>query len=228
MELISLCKSYSTRKIFEEFSLPIEDGKILCILGESGGGKTTLLNILAGLTSYRGTLSGVPEQVSYIFQEPRLLPNLTVRGNLRYAGGGKKEIDDILEKTELTHCANKRPGTLSGGEKQRVSIARAFLIPSPLLLMDEPFSSLDTALKIRLAGVFAKLWTEEKNAGILRTAVFVTHDLEEALMLADRVVVLRKGRIAADESLTKSQFPAPYASPSPEREKLLSVLLSAQ
>ena len=83
MELISLCKSYSARKIFEEFSLPIEDGKILCILGESGGGKTTLLNILAGLTSYRGTLSGVPEQVSYIFQEPRLLPNLTVRGNLR-------------------------------------------------------------------------------------------------------------------------------------------------
>lgn len=226
--MISLCKSYSARKIFEEFSLPIEDGKILCILGESGGGKTTLLNILAGLTSYRGTLSGVPEQVSYIFQEPRLLPNLTVRGNLRYAGGGEKEIDDILEKTELTHCANKRPGTLSGGEKQRVSIARAFLIPSPLLLMDEPFSSLDTALKIRLAGVFAKLWTEEKNAGILRTAVFVTHDLEEALMLADRVVVLRKGRIAADESLTKSQFPAPYASPSPEREKLLSVLLSAQ
>lgn len=94
--------------------------------------------------------------------------------------------------------------------------------------MDEPFSSLDTALKIRLAGVFAKLWTEEKNAGILRTAVFVTHDLEESLMLADRVVVLRKGKIAADESLTKSQFPAPYASPSPEREKLLSVLLSAQ
>lgn len=228
MELISLCKSYSARKIFEGFSLHIEDGKILCILGESGGGKTTLLNILAGLTSYRGTLSGVPEQVSYIFQEPRLLPNLTVRGNLRYAGGGEKEIDDILEKTELTHCADKRPGSLSGGEKQRVSIARAFLIPSPLLLMDEPFSSLDTALKIRLAGVFAKLWTEEKNAGILRTAVFVTHDLEEALMLADRVVVLRKGKIAADESLTKSQFPAPYAAPSPEREKLLSVLLSAQ
>lgn len=226
MELISIYKSYGVQKIFEDFSLQIEEGKILCILGESGGGKTTLLNILAGLTSYRGTLSGVPEQASYIFQEPRLLPNLTVRGNLRYAGGDEKEIDDILEKTELAHCADKRPNALSGGEKQRVSIARAFLIPAPLLLMDEPFSSLDTALKIRLADVFAKLWTEERS--FPRTAVFVTHDLEEAMMLADRVAVLRKGRIEADVSLKKFRFPAPYASPSPEREKLLSVLLSAK
>lgn len=87
MRLISISKAYGGRKIFDDFSLDIEEGKILCILGESGGGKTTLLNILARLTKCEGTLLGVPEKASYIFQEPRLLPNLTVRENLRYAGG---------------------------------------------------------------------------------------------------------------------------------------------
>ena len=194
------------------------------MLGESGGGKTTLLNILAGLTDFSGTLSGVPARAAYIFQEARLLPNLTVRQNLEYAVGRHEKIGEILERTELSACADKRPDALSGGEKQRAAIARAFLAPARLLLMDEPFSSLDTALKIRLTGVFAQLWTasaEEK-----RTAIFVTHDLEEALMLADRIVVLKKGKIAADVSLHRRKFPSPYASPCKEREKLLSVLLS--
>ena len=121
-------------------------------------------------------------------------------------------------------CADKRPDALSGGEKQRAAIARAFLAPARLLLMDEPFSSLDTALKIRLMGVFAQLWTtsaEEK-----RTAIFVTHDLEEALMLADRIVVLKKGKIAADVSLHRREFPSPSAAPSKQREKLHTVLQS--
>ena len=179
IRLSDISKAYGPQRVFENFSLEIEDGKILCVLGESGGGKTTLLNILAGLVPFSGNLSGVPKRVSYIFQEPRLLPNMTVKQNLAYAGGASEKIDDILEKTELIKCANKRPGELSGGEKQRVSIARAFLIPSELLLMDEPFSSLDTALKIRLTEVFARLW---KSLPEKRTAVFVTHDLEEALI----------------------------------------------
>lgn len=226
MELISLSKKYGGQKVFENFSLSIEEGKILCLLGESGGGKTTLLNILAGLTPCEGTLSGVPKQVSYIFQEPRLLPNLTVYDNLRYAGGRVEDIQALIEKTELVGCAKKRPRELSGGEKQRVSIARAFLSSAPLLLMDEPFSSLDTALKIRLIGVFAKLWRAERGEGQERTAVFVTHDLEEALMLADRVAVLRKGRIVADVFLPRKEFPSPYGAVCPERELLLSVLLA--
>ena len=224
MEIVSLTKKYGDRAVFENFSLHIGEGEILCLLGESGGGKTTLLNVLAGLVPYEGRLSGVPETVSYIFQEPRLLPNLTVRQNLRYAGGRDAVIDTLLEKTELFGCADRHPGALSGGERQRVSFARAFLNPTKLLLMDEPFSSLDTALKIRLAGVFARLWTEAAAEGA--AAVFVTHDLEEALMLADRVVVLRKGQIAADVRLSRAQFPAPYGAPSPERENLLSALLS--
>ncbi|MFR5102878.1 MAG: ATP-binding cassette domain-containing protein, partial [Christensenellaceae bacterium] len=125
----------------------------------------------------------------------------------------------------LIKCADKRPGELSGGEKQRVSLARAFLIPSELLLMDEPFSSLDTALKIRLTEVFARLW---KSLPEKRTAVFVTHDLEEALMLADRIIVLKSGQVAADVSLKREVFPSAYAAPCEERQKLLSVLLEGE
>lgn len=224
MEVISLSKKYADKTIFRDFSLHIDEGKILCILGESGGGKTTLLNILAGLTDYQGTLSGIPEEVSYIFQEPRLLPNLTVRQNLKYAGGRDEIIEEMLRKTELLGCAGRRPFALSGGEKQRAAFARAFLRPAGLILMDEPFSSLDTALKIRLSEVFARLWADARERGA--AAVFVTHDLEEALMLADRVVVLREGGIAADVTLPRTKFPSPYGAPSPEREKLLSVLLA--
>lgn len=150
---------------------------------------------------------------------------MTVKQNLAYAGGAPEKIDDILEKTELIKCADKRPGELSGGEKQRVSLARAFLIPSELLLMDEPFSSLDTALKIRLTEVFARLW---KSLPEKRTAVFVTHDLEEALMLADRIIVLKSGQVAADVSLKREVFPSAYAAPCEERQKLLSVLLEGE
>ena len=216
---LSVSKNYGEKKIFKNLSLEIEEGKILCIFGGSGGGKTTLLNMLAGLTDYDGIIEDLPKQVSYIFQEPRLLPNLSARENLRYAmcEPNEQRIDELLEKTELIDCADRKARLLSGGEKQRVSIARAFLSDSPLLLMDEPFSSLDTPLKIRLISSFAKLWKEDK-----KTTVFVTHDIEEVLMLADRVVVLDGGKITADYALNRTEFPAPYGQDNPIRQKLLS------
>lgn len=224
MKLIDISKSYKTQTVFDRFSLDIEQGKILCILGVSGAGKTTLLNILAGLTDYSGRIEGKTQNVSYIFQEPRLLPALTIRQNLSFVGATPDRIDRLLKGVELSHYADKRPKELSGGEKQRASIARAFCIPFDLLLMDEPFSSLDTALKIRLTDLFASLWREENKTGA-KTAVFVTHDLEEALALADRVIVLRDGKIAFDLPISRTQFPLPYGHGCPEREKLLSVLL---
>ena len=219
---LNISKSYGDKKVFENFSLDVQEGEILCVLGESGCGKTTLLNILAGLTSFEGSIVNVPKKVGYIFQEPRLLPNLTVEENLRYAGGRVALIDEILRKTELFSLKDKRPKELSGGEKQRVSIARAFLSETSILLLDEPFSSLDTARKIRLAGVFAKLWQDEK-----RTAVFVTHDLEEAWMLAHRVVVLKEGKILLDRRMPQGNLPREYGLKAPEKEEILQILLNA-
>ncbi len=216
---LSISKSYGEKKVFENFELEIKEGEILCVLGESGGGKTTLLNILAGLIGCEGECLDVPKKVGYIFQEPRLLSNLTVAENLRYAGGRDEDIDEILQKTEILELKNTRPTKLSGGERQRVSIARAFLSDAPLLLLDEPFSSLDTALKLRLLEVFAKLWREKK-----KTAVMVTHDIEEACALAQRVVVLKGGKIVLDIPV-EGEIPRAYGKNQELKAKLLQALL---
>lgn len=217
---LKISKSYGEKKIFEDFSLDIKDGEVLCVLAESGAGKTTLLNILAGLTSYEGVIEDFPEKVGYIFQEPRLLPNLTVEENLRYVGGRVEFIDEILQKIGLFDVKDKRPNSLSGGEKQRVSIARAFLSDAKVLLLDEPFSSLDTALKIRLCRLFSKLWKEKKQ-----TAIFVTHDIEEALMLSQRIVILKNRKIAKDFSLN-GDVPRDYGQNTQIKEEILKEILS--
>ncbi len=224
MKLINLTKSYGETTIFENFNLEIAEGEILCILGPSGRGKTTLLNILCGICNFMGDTENVPKKTSYVFQEPRLLPNLTVEENLRYVGGKTEDIESVLTQIGLQEKKHHRPNQLSGGEKQRVAIARAFLYDAPLLLLDEPFSSLDTALKIRLSKVFATLWSAYK-----KTAVFVTHDVEEALMLAHRIIVLDKGKIIADVRTgieEKSQFPCEYGEDNALRQTLLKILLT--
>lgn len=217
---INVSKTYGEKKVLDGFSLQVNDGEILCLLGASGSGKTTLLNILAGLTSYDGEIEDFPKSVGYIFQEPRLLPNLTVMQNLRYAGGRDELIVEILQKVGLYAHKDKRPSALSGGEKQRVAIARAFLSNSQVLLLDEPFSSLDTPLKIRLSQVFAGLWKEQK-----RTAIFVTHDVEEAWMLAHRVAVIKDGRVAAELTLDKADLPRPYGAGEKDKKQILGLLL---
>ena len=221
---IRISKSYGEQTVFDGFSLDIKEGQILCVLGESGGGKTTLLKGLARLISFDGELENVPEKVGYIFQEPRLLQNLTIEENLQYVGGMVESIEDILRKTELFDMRKKRPKELSGGEKQRVSIARAFLSDAPLLLLDEPFSSLDTALKIRLSNVFADLWKNKHP-----TVVYVTHDVEEACMLGQRIVVLKGGSVVCDvdaESVcVEKNLPRGYGKEMALKETLLNALL---
>ncbi|MBI4855509.1 MAG: ABC transporter ATP-binding protein [Acetobacterium woodii] len=185
-----LYKKYGDEIIFEDFNLVFEKNKISGILGPSGAGKTTLLNLCSGLEKPdSGTIEGInPQSISYIFQEPRLLPWRTVRENLRLlfkeksirkAGAHESDIDGMLKLVGLGSVGDLYPQELSGGMRQRVAIARAFLYPSELLLMDEPFSSLDYSLKNRLIEDFLKIWEQDK-----RTVIFVSHNEDEIRQLA--------------------------------------------
>ena len=218
MKLTNIVKRYPGCTVFENFSLDIAEGQVTCLLGPSGAGKTTLLNILAGLTPCEG---GVPKVgCSYIFQQPRLVPNLTVRGNLRLVCRDESAIAAMLNRVGLADRASAYPKTLSGGQARRVAIARAFLYPAPVVLMDEPFTSLDLALKLDMMNAFAAA-----REGDGRTAVFVTHDVDEAIYLADRIVVLAAGRVVLDRPNSR---PAAFGAPSALREELVSCLLSLQ
>ena len=222
IELRNVTQKYGALTVYENFSLSLEEGKIACILGTSGCGKTTLLNMLAGLVPFSGTIEPM-QPCSYIFQQPRLVPNLTVEGNLRLVCRDAARIRDMLGRVGLADKAKAYPVELSGGQAQRVSIARAFLHPSSLLLMDEPFSSLDTALKIRLMRLFAEIWREER-----RTVLFVTHDVEEAYMLAHRALVLRGGKIAADIDGGGGDLPRRYGEGSAVKDALLDALFAGE
>ncbi len=216
-------KSYETKRVFTDFELEVPNGEITCVLGASGVGKTTLLNILAGLTAFDGEIVGAPEKVGYVFQTPRLIPHLTVAENLAYAGGEPEKIDRVLETLQLTEHKNKRPTKLSGGEKQRVNLARAFLSDAELLLLDEPFAALDTGLKIRLWQEFAWLWEEKKP-----TTVLVTHDLEEAWALGHTILLLQDGNAAYRVRPTRTAFPTPYGEQSAEKAAFLQAVLQEE
>lgn len=217
---VNITKAYGEKCVFENLELQFAENEITCILGASGVGKTTLLRILSGLTDYTGEIENLPKKVGYVFQEPRLLPHLTVEQNLLYVGGRYALIEELLRKTEMTSHKDKYPKQLSGGEKQRVAFARAFVCEPDLLLMDEPFSSLDTALKIRQMQAFARLWEEKKP-----TTVFVTHDIEEAWALGHRIMILKDGKVILDISPKRTAFPSPYGENSEEKTRVLQTLL---
>ena len=214
--ILKVNKAYGEKRVFEDLSLTIKGGEITCVLGASGVGKTTLLNMLAGLTSFDGEIENKPKKVGYIFQEHRLLPNLTVEQNLLYAGAKAEEIDGILQKIGLLEHKDKRPSALSGGEKQRVSVARAFLSGADTLLLDEPFSSLDLALKTKMHALFAELWEEKKP-----TAVMVTHDIEEAFCIAHRIILLKDKKVALEITPIRDTFPSEYGAYDKQKEILI-------
>lgn len=184
----NLTCSYEQKTIFDNFDVTFEQGKINVILGGSGVGKTTLLNAIAGIKSYEGQIEGCEGGVSYIFQKDRLIPSISVYKNLDLILKGvvkdKAERKRMVEQTavdlEISDVLKSLPSEISGGQAQRVSMARAFLYPSDVMLLDEPFKALDTALKTRLIKQFAAL-QEKKN----KTVVFVTHAIDECLLLAD-------------------------------------------
>lgn len=194
-------KRFGTREVLRNINLTVKPGELVALIGASGGGKTTLLRVIAGLeeiTSGKLTLStenGQPSRTRVVFQEDRLLPWLNVINNVTL--GLPKNTHPyayhILESVGLAERTGDWPSQLSGGQRQRVSLARALTHKPHLLLLDEPFGALDALTRGEMQKLLENLWNTHKF-----TAVLVTHDIEEALQLADRVVVLRDGEIARE------------------------------
>lgn len=195
IEVRKLTKKFNDLTVFNDFDIKIPENKITAVIGESGCGKTTLLNILSGIyDADKGVFKNLARKtVSYIFQEPRLLEWKTVKGNIEFVlkdTYSPQERRIIAEKymilVGLDRFSNYYPYQLSGGMAQRVAIARAFAFPSDILLMDEPFKQLDIKLKKDILNSFLELWHTDK-----RTVIFVTHDIEEAVTLGDEIFVLK-------------------------------------
>lgn len=218
IEIKNFSKSYGANTVYKNFGLSLEEGKITCLLGASGSGKTTLLNAIAGLIKYEGELPKL--KCSYIFQNPQLIPNLTVRGNLSLICSDGAKIDDMLERVGLSDKAARYPVNLSGGEARRVAIARAFLYESDILLMDEPFSSLDLKLKNRMLDLFFEIWRKDR-----RTVLMVTHDVDEAVKAAHRILILSDGKIINDFT-PEGEVPRDLSDCAPVREKTVQLLLN--
>jgi NitT/TauT family transport system ATP-binding protein len=229
-----------SRYIFRKFNLELGDESPVAILGASGCGKTTLLRLIAGLLKpgegELEILPSLPEKppVSFVFQEPRLLPWMNVLENtalpvLRLLGrrGGEERARHFLELVGLADKAGARPEELSGGQRQRAGLARAFAYPSPILLLDEPFQSLDIPLRIQLMDLTLGLLEESP-----RLTVLVTHDPREAVYAGRRILALGKKPgedhclVLFDETLNLSPEERAYGSAAQGKmeKRLLAVL----
>ncbi len=228
IDILHLGKSFAssggTRHVLHDIGCSIAPGEVVGLVGPSGCGKSTLLNILAGLDGdYRGQVRiqgrpireqlGAGFRVAYVFQEPRLLPWFTLAQNLAFvleAGGfARREwpgrIDAVLEAVGLADYRNDFPAQLSGGMQQRASIARAFCIDPDILLLDEPFSALDELTARTLRQSLLALWQRFRT-----TIVFVSHNAYEATFLADRLLVMGRGRIVQEIDLRSVPRPRSY------------------
>ncbi|WP_448527343.1 ABC transporter ATP-binding protein [Parathermosynechococcus lividus] len=211
-----------THVVLEDIHLEVHRGEFVCLIGHSGCGKTTLLNMVAGFTAPSCgeiSLNGVPVRQPgpdrmMVFQNYALLPWLTAYQNIELAVKSvyphktrqrrRQIVAEHLELVGLTAAAHKRPSQLSGGMKQRVAIARALAIRPEMLILDEPFGALDAITKEELQDELLKIWRTHKL-----TVLMITHDIDEALYLADRVVMMTNGPAAHIGDILNIPFPRP-------------------
>jgi len=217
-----LRKSFGGRAVLRGLDLDITAGQFVAIVGRSGCGKSTLLRLLAGLDPADAGMIAIggalrPERgtVRIMFQEPRLLPWNTVARNVGVgltdrggARGHAAEVQAALDAVGLGERAGEWPSVLSGGQKQRAALARALVSRPRLLALDEPLGALDALTRIEMQGLLERTWTAQGC-----TAVLVTHDVSEAVVLADRILVLEEGRIVEDVLV---DLPRPRAHGMPE------------
>lgn len=197
--------------VLQEVDFGVQQGAIVCILGESGSGKSTILRLLAGLeTPNQGMIEindqivvddkqfVLPEdrEIGVVFQDYALFPHMTVAENILFGIKNKNQdykedkLEEVLNLVDLTENKTSYPHQLSGGQQQRIALARSLVIDPALIVMDEPFSSLDASLQARIRSELEEII---KQAGI--TSIFVSHDKEDALSIADKIIVLKEGRI---------------------------------
>lgn len=230
LELSQLGKTYPTpsgpAEIVRDFTLNVAEGEFVCIAGHSGCGKSTVLSIVMGLipATAGGVVIGGREVVGpgtdrgVVFQSATLLPWMSVRDNVRLAldqvrrGGRPADAEPYLDAVGLRGQGERYPRELSAGMQQRVGIARAFALEPRLLLLDEPFSLLDALTRMELQDELMELWEAKR-----KTVVMVTHDVDEALLLADRIVMMTSGPAATIGEILEVPFPRPR-----RRERILA------
>ncbi len=226
LELTQLGKTYVTPNgsavIVKDFHLHVREGEFVCVIGHSGCGKSTVLSIVMGLSepTEGGVVLAGREVVGpgtdrgVVFQSPALLPWLTARGNVllaveqvhgRHSRAERRKLADrYLDLVGLADAADRYPHELSAGMRQRVGIGRAFALEPKVLLLDEPFSLLDALTRMELQEELMRLWEEDR-----KTVLMVTHDVDEALFLADRIVMMTSGPAATVGEILSVQFPRP-------------------
>lgn len=227
VRVAGLTRSFDGRPVIDGLELTLRTGEFTALLGRSGCGKSTLLRVLAGLDREISGTVLVPKRRAVAFQAPRLMPWKRVWRNVLLGLEGKPDralAEKALAEVGLSHRAGAWPKTLSGGEAQRASLARALVREPDLLLLDEPFGALDALTRIKAQRLVAELWQRRGCAVLL-----VTHDVDEALLLADRALVMRDGAIAYD---TRVGLDRPRAAGDPQfaalRTRLLTELGVAQ
>ena len=198
LRLRQLHKAYGQRQVLSGLDLDIAAGEFVAVVGRSGCGKSTLLRVLAGLeSSDAGGIEGRSVDLRVMFQDARLLPWARVLDNVALGLRGSDRLErsrEALAEVGLLERAGDWPAQLSGGQRQRVALARALVHMPRVLLLDEPLGALDALTRIEMQRLIERLWLQHRF-----TAVLVTHDVNEAVALADRVLLLEQGRVALDQ-----------------------------
>jgi sulfonate transport system ATP-binding protein len=228
LRIEDLTKRFGSNTVLQDLNLEAFSGEFVSIVGRSGCGKTTLLRLIAGLEKISaGRISlddrvatSLHPQIKVMFQDSRLLPWQKVLDNVRLGlpKDSRAKAMEVLHHVGLSAKANEFPSTLSGGQKQRVALARALVSNPRLLLLDEPLGALDALTRIEMQRLLEELWLEQKF-----TAFLITHDVEEAVVLGDRVILLEEGKIVLD---VKIDLPRPRARGSAEFASLVDRIRS--